>query len=213
MRRSPSVRPCGGSSCACTVPRQVSSVAVPESSSSVVFDDGPRVELPGRNYALFVGPLAGLQSLMDAQDEHSPNLWWPDDRAWCVATEIDLAWTYVGGSAALISDVLASPRLEAQPASTADNYEQRAPQWLAAAIEGAVTPMCRTSNGLECSCAVPAPRRAHPRKPGAGSRPAAPGPATAPLHWARARASRCRGNRCTNSTPLHEATSTHRPGR
>jgi hypothetical protein len=33
---------------------------------------------------------------------------WPDDRAWCVAAEIDLAWTYVGASVTLINDVLAS---------------------------------------------------------------------------------------------------------
>ena len=26
-----------------------------------------------------------------------PNLWWPDDRAWCVASEIDLDYTLVGG--------------------------------------------------------------------------------------------------------------------
>ena len=81
--------------------------------------------------------LAALPSLTDSQDDHSPNLWWPDDRAWCVATEIDLAWTYVGGSAALISDVLASPRLEAQPASPNDNYHRRPPKWLAPAIDDA----------------------------------------------------------------------------
>ena len=110
-----------------------------EGWGSIVFDDGPRVELPGREYALFVGPLAGLPSLMDAQDGHSPNLWWPDDRAWCVATEIDLAWTYVGGPAALISDVLGDPRLEAQPASPDDNHHWRAPQWLAPSIDDAAT--------------------------------------------------------------------------
>lgn len=110
-----------------------------EGWGSVFFDDGPRVELPGRNYALFVGPLAALPSLMDAQDDHSPHLWWPDDRAWCVATEIDLAWTYVGGPAALISDVLVNPRLEAQPASPDDNYQRRPLEWLAPAIEDAAT--------------------------------------------------------------------------
>ena len=108
-----------------------------EGWGSVVFDDGPLVELPGRNYALFVGPLAALPSLMDAQDDHSPNLWWPDDRAWCVATEIDLAWTYVGGRAALISDALANPWLEAQPASPDDNHRLRPPEWLAPAIKDA----------------------------------------------------------------------------
>jgi hypothetical protein len=67
------------------------------------------------------------------------NLWWPDDRAWCVATEIDLAWTYVGGPAALIGDVLANPHLEAQPASPAHNHRQRLPEWLTPAIEAAAT--------------------------------------------------------------------------
>ena len=76
---------------------------------------------------------------MDGQDDHSPNLWWPDDRAWCVATEIDLAWTYVGGSGALISDVLASPSLEAQPAAPDDDHQRRSPEWLAAAVEDAAT--------------------------------------------------------------------------
>ncbi|MGH2893115.1 MAG: hypothetical protein ACRDPM_07595 [Solirubrobacteraceae bacterium] len=110
-----------------------------EGWGSVVFDDGPRVELPNRNYALFLGSLAALPSLIDAQNDHSPNLWWPDDRAWCVAAEIDLAWTYVGGPAALISDVLANPRLEAQPASPDDIHQQRAPGWLVPAIEDAAT--------------------------------------------------------------------------
>lgn len=106
---------------------------------AVFFDDGPRVQLPHRDHVLFVGPLAGLRSLMDAQRDHSPNLWWPDDRAWCVATEIDLAWTYVGGPAALIGDVLATPHLEAQPASPDHNHRQRLPEWLTPAIEAAAT--------------------------------------------------------------------------
>lgn len=74
---------------------------------------------------------------MDAQHEHSPNLWWPDDRARCVATELDLAWTYLGGPATLISDALANPRLEAQPTSPDDAHQLRPPKWLAAAIKDA----------------------------------------------------------------------------
>ncbi len=45
-----------------------------------------------------------------------------DDRAWCVATEIDFAWTYVGGSAAAIRAVLADPRLEALRAKLTDRF-------------------------------------------------------------------------------------------
>lgn len=45
-----------------------------------------------------------------------PSIWWPDDLAWCVATEVDFRWTYVGGTRACIDNVLANPRLEALPA-------------------------------------------------------------------------------------------------
>ncbi len=50
----------------------------------------------------------------------SPNLFWPADLAWCVATEIDLPCTYVGGSAALVEEVLAHPAFEAWPADPSD---------------------------------------------------------------------------------------------
>ncbi|WP_413768920.1 hypothetical protein [Rhodococcus pyridinivorans] len=43
----------------------------------------------------------------------SPNLWWPQDRAWCVATNIDPMASYVGGSRQCIEAILASPDLEA----------------------------------------------------------------------------------------------------
>jgi hypothetical protein len=110
-----------------------------EGWGAISFADGPRVELPARTYVLSVGALAALPSLMAAQDDYSPNLWWPDDRAWCVATEIDLAWTYVGGTAALINKVLANSGLEAQPASPDESHYQRPPSWLEPAIEDAAT--------------------------------------------------------------------------
>ncbi|TMD41293.1 MAG: hypothetical protein E6I88_07925 [Chloroflexi bacterium] len=45
----------------------------------------------------------------------TPNLWWPEDRSWCVATEIDLAETYVGGSDACIARILEDRGLDAFP--------------------------------------------------------------------------------------------------
>ena len=85
----------------------------------------PRVRLPGRGYLLFEGPLAGIAEMgwwMDGRlvSPQSPNLFWPDDRAWFSATEIDLDSTFVGGSAALINEVLQDPRLEAWPSSPTD---------------------------------------------------------------------------------------------
>jgi hypothetical protein len=98
------------------------------------FDGVPeRVQLPHRDYVLYGGPidlaLAALDTGppdIDAElrhqpwDTHSPNLWWPEDRAWFVATEIDYAWTYVGGTTTLIESVLASDGLEALPAQLTD---------------------------------------------------------------------------------------------
>jgi hypothetical protein len=40
-------------------------------------------------------------------------MWWPADRAWFVATEVDGFSTYVGGTPAAIAAVLASADLEA----------------------------------------------------------------------------------------------------
>jgi hypothetical protein len=42
----------------------------------------------------------------------APNLIWPEDRAWFVATEYDFDSTLVGGSRALIDALLAAPELE-----------------------------------------------------------------------------------------------------
>ena len=40
------------------------------------------------------------------------NLFWQDARAWCVATQIDFNFTCVGGSDALINELLEHPRLK-----------------------------------------------------------------------------------------------------
>ena len=43
----------------------------------------------------------------------SANLWWPDDRAWCVAAEIDLNTTYIGCGDACREAILDESVLEA----------------------------------------------------------------------------------------------------
>jgi hypothetical protein len=73
-----------------------------------------RVELPHRGYLLFKGPIADAIGHRDG-----PNLWWPDDRIWCVASEIDFPYTYVGGPSQLIQEIVAHPAIEALP-STVD---------------------------------------------------------------------------------------------
>jgi hypothetical protein len=78
---------------------------------------GRRVELPNRDYLLYSGPVEAALATVGLGGEHQvANLWWPQDRAWCVATEIDLAWTYVGGPAGLIGQLQAEKRIETLPA-------------------------------------------------------------------------------------------------
>lgn len=76
-----------------------------------------RVRAPGRDHLLFRGPLDGAMSLVEERMDHfwgrSPSIWWPEDRAWCVTTDVDLFDTFVGGSDGCIEAVLSDPGLEA----------------------------------------------------------------------------------------------------
>ena len=90
---------------------------------------GPRVHLPNRDYLLYFGPTEAVTASLSLADSgQTPNLWWPEDRAWCVATEIDLAWTYVGGPAAMVKQLLADDRIEvvaADPNESTLRIEER----------------------------------------------------------------------------------------
>lgn len=91
----------------------------PEPLAPAEVIDGPRLELPNRAYLLASGGLGEVVGLADELSQ-SPNLWWPEDRSWCVATEIDFGWTYVAGSQGLIDTVVACDDLEALPARLTD---------------------------------------------------------------------------------------------
>ena len=76
----------------------------------------PRFHLPHRDYHLLVGPVEALaESMLDPPWWQSPNLCWPDDRTWCVASEIDLYSTYIGCSEACRDAILSLPEIEALP--------------------------------------------------------------------------------------------------
>jgi hypothetical protein len=80
------------------------------------FEAIPKLRCEHRAYLLYRGPPAGIGAFHEPDREwryQSPNVWWPDDRAWCVASEIDFDSTLIGGSRAAIDTVLASPHLEA----------------------------------------------------------------------------------------------------
>ncbi|TYP89566.1 hypothetical protein [Blastococcus xanthinilyticus] len=82
----------------------------------------PRLELPrARDVLLVRGQVDhAVRNLAPEPSEQSANLWWPADRAWCVATDIDLMSTYVGGTEACIAELLATPGLEVVRADPAD---------------------------------------------------------------------------------------------
>jgi hypothetical protein len=68
----------------------------------------PRVGHQFREYHLFGGPIDAVgESSPSVVGYQAPSLWWPDDRAWIVASEIDLSWTYVGGAEPVIERALA----------------------------------------------------------------------------------------------------------
>ncbi len=100
---------------------------------------GPRVHLPNRDYLLYGGPVEAVAALIrGAGVDQTPNLWWPADHAWCVASEIDLAWTYVGGPTGLIDAILADDRIEALPAEPSDplnRIEEWVTGWVARATD------------------------------------------------------------------------------
>ena len=70
----------------------------------------------GRDYLLYQGRLANIMRFFTNFLSEPPNIWWPSDRAWFVATDIDLDSTYIGASRECISALLDHPELEAVPA-------------------------------------------------------------------------------------------------
>jgi hypothetical protein len=69
----------------------------------------PAFAVPARGYFLLRGRVEEVAQGVGTQ---SANIWWPDDRAWCVATEVDFNTTYIGCSAACRDDLLARADLE-----------------------------------------------------------------------------------------------------
>jgi hypothetical protein len=86
----------------------------------------PRLQLPGRDYLLFRGPLPAAQQIgwrlsADWFEPQSPNMFWPADRAWCVASEIDFDSTLVGGTPELVDAIRQSPAFDSWPVHSDDS--------------------------------------------------------------------------------------------
>lgn len=68
----------------------------------------PVFDFPTRGYFLLRGPIGAAGEQVLNSPWQTANIWWPDDRAWCVATEIDLNTTYIGCSLDCCRDILGS---------------------------------------------------------------------------------------------------------
>lgn len=69
------------------------------------------VRAQARQYILLSGPLGAVERFGGVHLQ-GPQIWWPEDRAWCVATEIDFDSTLVAGSGRLMEQLLRDPELE-----------------------------------------------------------------------------------------------------
>ncbi len=101
------------------------------------FDAAPQFELPHREFVILTGPLSAVAQIQlnsrhstvtvfyregkeppadyeppERFSREAPNLIWPEDRAWLIATEVDFDSTLLGGSRELIDALLAAPELE-----------------------------------------------------------------------------------------------------
>ena len=72
----------------------------------------PRAKFPYRDCFLFAGPIRAATSFCSPPRFQSPTFWWPEDRAWCITTEIDGYNSYVAASAHCIDALLVDSALE-----------------------------------------------------------------------------------------------------
>jgi hypothetical protein len=80
----------------------------------------PRVKL-AHEHLIFTGTIdSALRFVWDGDWEQAPNMWWPESRTWCVASEIDLDTTVIGGSREVVDAFLAHPKLECLPVNADD---------------------------------------------------------------------------------------------
>lgn len=72
----------------------------------------PLIQLPPfaslRRYMLLRGAVSAGAAMMPHPSCHAPDLMWPADRAWLLATDTDIDHAFLGGSRACVDDVIAA---------------------------------------------------------------------------------------------------------
>jgi hypothetical protein len=88
-------------------------------------DAAPYIDIRFNLFLLLHGSLAALPPL-NAETIAGPSYWWPSDRSWVVGTDLDDFCTYIAGSHACITALLAETRAECYRTS-ADTLSARSP--------------------------------------------------------------------------------------
>lgn len=93
----------------------------------------PKASIMGgmRRCLVFTGSIESIPDLTIGGWSHTPNWWWPDDRAWIVVSELDAPSTYVGGFEALVQAILNEPQIEA-----VNSHPEHRFDWLGDKING-----------------------------------------------------------------------------
>jgi hypothetical protein len=87
---------------------------------------------------LYEGPVEAVTATVGMGHlSQAANLWWPSDRAWAVASELDLSSTYVGGTAKLVQAIVRDTNIEALVAAPGDPLA-RVEEWVARWVDSAV---------------------------------------------------------------------------
>jgi hypothetical protein len=117
----------------------------PPSPIPIEAKEWPKVHTRYRDYFLYETPLdTSFVEAIQTLEGHSPNLWWPSDRAWCVGTEVDANATYVGGSRALVDAILQSEQLEAFEVDANDRSRSELPTWIVGLVDRTVAELLAT---------------------------------------------------------------------
>ncbi len=84
---------------------------------------GPILRIPHREYLCFTGEIGDATQSHVHTGYHGASMWWPIDRSWFVATEVDATATYVGSSQEC-AELLQNSLVEATPANPTDIWMQ-----------------------------------------------------------------------------------------
>jgi hypothetical protein len=99
--------------------------------------DGAKVSVSGREFVLYKGPVEACCAV-EGPVCQTANIWWPADTSWCVVSDIDLPWTYVGGTAAVVEQLCGRSDIEVLPAAAGDpvrKVEDRVLRWAASGAD------------------------------------------------------------------------------